>query len=379
MAIDLAVLGPAAVPDEVLASMVADSWGATAATLLTVEAEEFPYDVPAMTTEGRFVVSGAAMVDGAERAFAFFVKHIREWSRSPEFAYVPAELREWARTTVPWRTEAEVYSSDLAERLPAGFTMPDVLRVQTIDDLSYAVWLDLVDADPVEWDVERYRQAARLLGRFAASRGVRAVAARVSHEFRMSTYADGRLRNGVLPILHSDVWDHPLLAADFADLREPMRAAADDLDAIAAELSTLPPLAAHGDACPNNLLVRPDGSGFTLIDFGYFRTLPVGFDIGQLLIGDVQIGKRSADDLELRAGVIVEAYAAGLAEEGEPVAVDVIERAHALQLALFSGLPALPVELLDREPDAALQALVAARARIARYSLRLLDETMSHG
>lgn len=377
MSIDLDVLGQATVSDETLSAMVASRWSSCSVMLLSARAEEFPYDVPSLTTAGRFAVSGVALVDGVEREFSFFVKRIREWSRSPEFAFVPPEIREWARTAVPWRTEAEVYCSTLAAVLPMGLAMPEVMSVQTVDESSYAVWLELVAQDPIEWSLERYADAARLLGRFAASRAVRAVAANISHDFRLQSYVDGRFRNQVLPDLRSDVWDHPLLAADFAELREPTLAAAESVDAIAAELSAMPHLAAHGDACPNNLLVRPDGAGFTLIDFGYFRSMPVGFDLGQLLVGDVQIGKRSAADLEVRDGIILEAYVDGLAAEGESIAVELIERAHALQLALFSGLSALPVELLSRDPDDETRRLVAARARMTRYSLRLLEATAS--
>lgn len=374
MPIDLDALGPATVSEESLAAMIAHRRDARSVVLVSAHAEDFPYDVPSLTTAGRFAVSGAALVDGAERDFSFFVKHIREWSLSPEFAFVPAEIRDWARTTVPWRTEAEVYSSNLAAELPPGLVMPDAI-VQEIDDSSYAVWLGLVEVDATEWSLARYAEAAWLLGRFAASGPVRAVAESISHDFRMESYVNGRIRHQVLPILRSEVWDHPLLAADFRSLRAPMLAAADRVDDIAAELSSMPNLAAHGDACPNNLLVRPDGTGFTLIDFGYFRSMPVGFDLGQLLVGDVQLGKRTADDLEERDDAIVEAYTDGLAAEGQSIDIDQIERAHALQLILFSGLSALPVDLLDREPDDAVRSLVTARAEIARYSLRLLSAT----
>ena len=374
MAIDLEVFGSATVSEEALSAMLTRRWGTRSVSLLSAHAAEFPYDVPSLTTAGRFAVTGTALVDDVQREFSYFVKHIREWSLSPEFAFVPVEIREWARTTVPWRTEAEVYSSDLAAELPPGLVMPDAM-VQAIDDSSYAVWLEMVDVDQSEWDLERYAEAARLLGRFAASGAVRAVAETVSHDFRIQFYVEGRVRHDVLPVLRSDVWDHPTLTAEFGELRGPMLAAAERVDAIVAELSAMPHLAAHGDACPNNLLVRPDGTGFTLIDFGYFRLLPVGFDLGQLLIGDVQLGKRNADDLARRDAVIVEAYADGLADEGESIDIELLERAHALQLMLFSGLSAVPVELLDRDPDDGMRRLVAARARMAAHSLRLLETT----
>ncbi len=53
-----------------------------------------------------------------------------------------------------------------------------------------------------------------------------------------------------------------------------------------------------------------------LIDFGFWKLLPIGFDLGQLLVGDVQIGRRSSDDLQERDEACLAAYVAGLRAEG---------------------------------------------------------------
>ena len=91
-------------------------------TVLDSVAEEFPYDLPAITTAGRYWVSGTAEVGGAPKPFRMFVKHVQSWARHPFFAMVPPEQREWAAATVPWRTEALAYRSDLGERLPHGLS-----------------------------------------------------------------------------------------------------------------------------------------------------------------------------------------------------------------------------------------------------------------
>jgi hypothetical protein len=70
-----------------------------------------------------------------------------------------------------------------------------------------------------------------------------------------------------------------------------MRAAADKVPEYVEELMALPHTTGHGDACPNNLLAVAGSDDFTLIDFGFWQPMPVGADLGQLLIGDVQIGK----------------------------------------------------------------------------------------
>lgn len=373
---DRSALGPADVPDAVLEAMVARLLGVEQATLLSSYAETVDYALPAITTGGRWWVRGRVAVEGHEHDFTLFVKHVHEWSRSPFFAELPAEVRPWAAQQVPWRTEGEVYRSDLGDRLPEGLALARAVGVHPIDDLAYAVWLEVVPVEDVAWDLARYERAAFLLGRMAASPAVRALAGIGGHEWDLTRYVEGRLRFQVLPALADDgLWRHPLVAEAFGDLRPRLSAAAGAVDAVAAELMALPVLVGHGDACPNNLLVHPDRDGFTLIDFNFFTALPVGFDLGQLLVGDVQIGRRGADDLGERDEACVASYHRGLAAEGVDVDVAALWRAHALQLLLFTGLSAIPFELLDAPPDDALRATAATRAALARHALDLVDQT----
>jgi hypothetical protein len=132
-------------------------------------------------------------------------------------------------------------------------------------------------------------------------------------------------------------------------------------------------LAAHGDACPNNLLRRGGDPGFTLIDFGFWRPQPVGFDLSQLLVGDIQVGRQEVDDLPERAEACVTAYGSGLADEGLDVPLDEVRRGHAVSLMLFNGLPSLPTEVL--EDEAAFDHWTRQRAGIARYALDVLERT----
>ena len=165
-----------------------------------------------------------------------------------------------------------------------------------------------------------------------------------------SDYLYGRLTHQVLPVLRNDeVWQHPIVAPAFdADLRARLLEAADRVHDYTEELAQCPLATGHGDACPNNLLVRPDADDFTLIDFGFWRMLPIGFDLGQLLVGDVQIGRRSSDDLQERDEACLAAYVEGLRAEGRRRAgVPSYARAHALHLLIFTGLSTLPMEFLE--------------------------------
>ncbi|MDZ5622267.1 phosphotransferase [Nocardioides sp. HM23] len=372
---DRSALGAADVSDDELSAMVADLLGVPSAEVVSSRAEHVAYDIPAITTAGRYRVDGETVVDGERHPYSFFVKHVHEWIRSPFFAEVPEEIREFARASVPWRTEGEIYRSDLGDHLPEGLTVPRAVAVRDIDESSYAVWLEVVPTVDVTWDVERDAAAAGMLGRFAGTPGIRALADVGGHDVGVHSYAAGRLAHQVLPVLREEgVWHHPL-ASPFAPLRQRLLAAADRVPAYVEELASVPLLVAHGDACPNNLLVRPDRPGFTMIDFGYFAAMPVGFDLGQLLVGDVQIGRRATADLAERDAACVAAYCDGLAEVGLDLPLATVARGHALLLLLFTGLSSLPLEHYEQPPTPALLDLAQTRADIARFSLDLVDAT----
>ncbi len=376
---DRQLLGPADVDDTTLARMVADQLGRDPdeVTLLDSHVEVVAYDVPSITTAGRFWVRGQAETPDGPAPYSFFVKHVQSWSRSPLFGFVPPEVRELAAAGVPWRTEPLVYRSDLAARLPAGLSMPRVAGVFDLDDQSASVWLEEVPARADGWTREQFGNAATLLGRLAASPGVADLAGVGEFEWRVRTYLEGRLTHQVLPLLRSpDIWQHPLVAGAFdADLRDRLLAAADAAPAYTRELDRLPYLTGHGDACPGNLLVVEGVDGFVLIDFGFWNRLPVGFDLGQLLVGDVQVGRLDASRPAELEEECLAAYVTGLRDEGCEIPADVVRRAHALQLVLFTGLSALPFEHLESEPTAALHRDAAQRAALAHFSLDLVDAT----
>jgi hypothetical protein len=377
---DRSILGPADVSDSQLGAMVAASYGVAAehVALCDSRAVEVDYDLSAITTAGRYWVRGEALVCGRPAAFSLFVKHVQSWSRSPLFAGVPQEMRAMAEASVPWRTEPLAYRSDLGDRLPDGLTMPRALGVFDLDAKSSALWLEEVRLRPAPWDHDRYARAAHLIGRMAASERVRPLAGVGGHPFTVHDYLFGRLNGQVLPMLHDkDIWRHPLVAGAFdASLSDDLLRAAGLAQEYVDELAAFPIVTCHGDACPNNLLAAEDDEdGFVLIDYGFWGPLPVGFDLGQLLVGDVQVGRRPADDLAVLDELIVSSYVEGLRAEGCDIPADVVRRAHALHLMVFTGLSTLPFEHLGSPVTPELTELVAQRAAIARFSLDLLQQT----
>jgi hypothetical protein len=372
------LLGQADVEDDELAAFVAADLGVRHATVLTSSVEVFPYDRPAITTAGRYLVTGSARTGtGQVRTFSFFVKVIHAYERSPLRFAVPAHLRTQAAAFIPWHTEADLYRSDLRDRLPYGLTVPRAAAVRDLDQDSAALWLEQVPARRVVWDTRRHARAAYLLGRLAASRAVAPLATAVHGARTPRVYADAWLAHIVLPALTgNDVWSHPLVRHAFdARLRRRLLDAADALPALLDELDDAPAATAHGDACTANLVVAGDRDALVMVDLGFCGQAPLGTDLGQLILGEMQTGQRYPSDLPGLEAACLPAYVAGIHAEGSTADLAQVRRTHAALLAVFSALPSVPIEHLDDEPTPRLRRLFRGRAAIARFSLDLLDDT----
>lgn len=374
------------VDDAELAAMVAALWGVSDVVLVDSVAEDVDYDLPSILTGSRTWVRGHADAGDGPRPFDLFVKRIHSWRHSPAFASVPLDFADRAAASLPWRAELLAYRSDLRDRLPAGLTMPRAFRVDEREDETAVLWLEAVERDVVPWTSDDYVRAAGLLGRLSGSPLVAPLAALDPQPWDIQDFVTGRIGHTVLPGLHDPAtWEHPLVSGHFTDLHARLLEVAGRLDQLAAEFARHRHAASHGDACPNNLLRRAADPSFTLIDFAFWRPQPVGFDLSQLLVGEIQVGREDADDLPARGEACLVAYAAGLAAEGLDVPVSEVLRGHAVSLVLFNGLPSLPLEAmaehaaLERSgrltPEQAerLDHWAAQRAGIARYALDVLE------
>src|SRR5262245_7767155 len=219
-------LGAADVTDAQLAAMVADLLHEDEVELLDSRVDLVDYHLPAITTGGRWWISGHVATPCAKVPFRLFVKQVQSWSRSPLFVHLPEEIRDWAEATVPWRTEADVYRSDLPGLLPAGLSAPRAVGVFDVDEKASSFWIEEVPNQPAVWDTARYERAAYLLGRFSGSPALAHLAGLRHVEWTMNTYATGRLAYQVVPILlDEEVWQHRLCSTFDDELKDRLRAA----------------------------------------------------------------------------------------------------------------------------------------------------------
>lgn len=197
--------------------------------------------------------------------------------------------------------------------------MPDVYRVDEIDEGALAIWMEDVTHDTGRWTLDDYRRAGRLLGRMAGRHCAPSPPAGVPVVARdLRGYVYGRVRRGVLPVLADDaVWSHPLVAVSAApQLRADLAALDAAADTLLDRLDTLPHALAHRDAAPQNLLRSTDRDELVAIDWQFVGMCAIGFDVGQVLAGHAESGDLEPTQLAPTLSAIVDAYTAGAHAEG---------------------------------------------------------------
>ncbi|GAA3579432.1 hypothetical protein GCM10022197_41130 [Microlunatus spumicola] len=359
---DVGVTDPVRLDDAALASLLG------ADRVVERRTEEVAYDLETITTQARWWVSGRVERDGVTEDFRVVAKVLRSADRSPVWAFVPPEGHADLLEMLDWRVEPRVYASDLAAHLPPDLAMPRCLGVTPLDEGSAVVWLEAVTGVLATWTDDDLARSARALGRLAGSSAVAAVADRVGHPYgpvMARRYWQGRLSMQFgTAYRDAALWHHPVLAAEVDDAaRRRLLGLLDAAPGLVAEIEALPLLSAHGDACPNNLLLTP--ASVVAIDWAFFARLPLGFDLTQLVVSEIELGRTPAATLARRQAVALPAYADGLAAEGLTVDADALLRAHRVLAALTAGVAAVPLERLDEDPR--------TLAPVVRERLVLLD------
>ncbi|WP_162641842.1 hypothetical protein [Streptosporangium sp. 'caverna'] len=124
----------------------------------------------------------------------------------------------------------------------------------------------------------------------------------------------------------------------------------------------------HGDACPQNLLVPADApDAFVAIDVSWQHPHPIGFDLGQLLVGLTDSGTLRAQDLPQIHAALIPAYRAGLLDEGYDADPADITYGFDASMVVRSCFMVVPFERLAEPVTAELQETLAQRLSLTRY------------
>src|SRR5215475_6459148 len=361
------------------------------------------YDRGSPATAGLWHI-GLRQLRGADvSCTSFFVKLLRHPRLWPGLSALPdEESRASFVEYFPWRFELDMYESDIAEALPPGLRMPVLHTVKYVDQDHIALWFEYIEQCPGRWQLADYRRAAYLLGRLAARRrDGAAVNARLPGICRVGLpgeslrfYFRKRVTEATLPaLLDPGLWRHravetALRRVGESGLPDDMRALAERLPVILDVLAALPQTHAHGDASPQNLLRPADEPGtFVVIDWGFGDLLPIGFDLGQLLVGLAHTGETDPNELAAIDAAIMPGYLGGLADEDYDIDPRLVRTGYLGGLAVRSALCALPLERLSEpgqtgqpgQPDEPGQtdeelALFATRMRLTRVMIDLAGE-----
>jgi hypothetical protein len=321
----------------------------------------------------------------------FFVKLLRHPRLWPQLGQLPDEAaRQDFVAYFPWRFELDMHDCRIADVLPPGLRAPVLYRAKHVDADHVALWWEYVDQRPGPWTLADYHRAARLLGALAARRRagapanqrLPAVARRQRPGEALRYFVRRRVLDGCLPALaDAGTWCHPVLAAALREVADPglpadLAALGARLPALLDRLDRLPQCYAHGDASPQNLLIPAGGpAGLVVIDWGFGSPLPVGFDLGQLLVSLASAGQAGRPALTRIDPVIVDGYLAGLRDEGYAADPADVRAGYLGGLAARSALCLLPLErLAGAQPADDLAALFRHRLRLTREVLNLTSE-----
>lgn len=327
------------------------------------------------------------------RGCAFFVKLVRHPRLWPGLRWLLDDAARAEFTDFyPWQFELDIHQSGIGSVLPDGMRTPQLHHVSRPDADHLGLWWEFVGERAGAWTPADYRLAARLLGQLAARRRAGApvndylpAAARRAPDggSALRFYTTRRVLEGTLPVLRSaGAWEHPALRealrlAGDQQLPADMAALGTRLPQVLDMLDELPQTYAHGDASPQNLLLPAAEPGtIVVIDWGFGTLLPVGFDLGQLLVGLAHAGQSDPAAIPAIDAEIFPAYLAGLAAEGYEADPAQVRAGYLGSLAARSALCAIPFEALrSAPPGQPAVAMLAERMKLTRAMLDIAAPT----
>ncbi len=389
---DKDVLALASLTDARLAEVASSAGVSIARPQATLTPIAYDWGSPATAGLWRADVRDRDRGESGPPACTFFVKLVRDVRLWPGLNFFPDEAsRADFAAYYPWHFELDIHLAGIDSVMPAGMRTPVLYYAKSVDTHHMALWWEFITERSGPWQLADYRRAARLLGQLAARRREGAEINKALPDITRTAHSGGsalryytsrRVQQGFLPALQAEqVWSHSVIRTALDHVADPalpseLLSLGAQLPLILDMLDALPKTYAHGDASPQNLLLpanEPDT--VVVIDWGFGTLLPVGFDLGQLLVGLANAGQ--SDPLELAAidAEIFPAFLDGLAAEDYKVEATAVRAGYVGGLAARSALCALPLDQLgDSDPDGEIVALMTTRLRLTRVLVDMARE-----
>jgi hypothetical protein len=338
----------------------------------------FSYQVVNPMSAGIYRISGTAHDAGTAVEWSVILK-IALADYDVLLARFPSRDRPELEHAYLWDREVLAYESGIFDRLPAGLAAPRAFLADRRADSCW-LWLEDLGDGGGRWDVARYAEAARHLGRFNGAFPEGAFDASWLTRDWLRTWLLAGLASRAHLILDNDaIWDHPIVRAGFvANARERLRRHWERRAATLDRLRDRPHTLCHLDAFRKNLF---DRNGETVaIDWSYLGLAPIGTEVGHLVIGSVAFADRRQDIRELAAAGL-DAYLTGLREAGWNGDDDVVRRGFALSAVRWTFMLGWLTAVLDPQRRAAtekwagqpLEETVAQAGGRTTYLLDLIE------
>lgn len=103
-----------------------------------------------------------------------------------------------------------------------------------------------------------------------------------------------------------------------------------------------------------------------MIDWGFCTAVPVGFDLGQLLVELAHAGELDPSELAGIADAMFPAYLEGLADDGYAADPADVRYGYTGSLTVRSALCSIPTELIEQPLTEVNRDLMANRLRLTR-------------
>ena len=216
----------------------------------------------------------------------------------------------------PWR-EADLYSSGMLQDLPA-IAAPACFHSQERDDAVW-VWLEDLTGIPQEpWTLDRYGEAAFLMGRFnGAYLGGRPMPVHpsVSQQWLAGWSADGA--DGLKML--DEYRDHPYVQQTIPrDVEAALVHSWNQRSTVLHRLAAMPQTFSHLDAFHANTFFRNSMNGMemVLIDWSFAGLAAVGEELAALCIAGIIFDPNTPYPLEEIEQVAFNSYVLGLRDSG---------------------------------------------------------------